>query len=252
MDRDGEVPGSTRDSTWLLWLGLGLTGFWVALQLFYILDIVGFEHFVAEGPPSVGGFLEGAFAPLAFLWLVVGFFLQREELQRSSRAINLQYQEMRRTAEHAEIQARAITGSEMHARQEAFLRLVDLIQKQLASVAGLLFMSSQTVSAGGAIPDDDTATMWTQLGNGDVFVFARGLMAANFRGDGPLDTWTLFWSTPVRTRHSENFMRIFDRMIARAGDCDVDGLLAETLRGSTHGQVYGLMQTSRDRAEPAR
>ena len=56
-----------RDSTWLLRLGLALTVVWVLLQLYYILAIVGFERFVEEGPPSVGGFLEGAFAPLAFL-----------------------------------------------------------------------------------------------------------------------------------------------------------------------------------------
>jgi hypothetical protein len=251
MDANAEELSSTRDSTWLLWLGLGLTTFWVALQLFYIIDIVGVRHFVEEGPPSVGGFLEGAFAPLAFLWLVVGFFLQREELQRSSRAIKLQYNEMRRTAENAEIQSRAIAGSEMHARQEAFLRLVDLIQRQLAAVLGLLFMSSQTVSAGGTTPDEETGAMWTQLGNGDVFVFGRGMMIAHFRGDGPQDTWALFWSTPIRIRHTENFMRIFDRMIERARGCDADGLLAETLRGSTHGQVYDLMEATRSGVEPA-
>ena len=251
LDDELDERNSTRDSTWLLWLGLGLTFFWVGLQLFYIVDIVGFQHFVDEGPPSVGGFLEGAFAPLAFLWLVVGFFLQREELQRSSRAIDLQYREMRRTTEHAEIQARAITGSEMHARQEAFLRVVDLIQRQLASTVGLLFMSSQVVAAGGMVGTEETAAMWAQLGNGDVFVFARGMMGAHFRGDGPEDTWALFWSTPIRTRHSETFMRVFDRMLARASECDTDGLLVETLRGSTHGQIYGLMESTRGLARPA-
>lgn len=251
MNGDLDEHSPTRDSTWLLWLGLSLTAFWVAIQLYYIVDIVGFRHFVEEGPPSVGGFLEGAFAPLAFLWLVIGFFLQREELQRSSRAINLQYQEMRRASEHAEVQARAIAGSEVHARQEAFLRLVQLIHQQLATSLGLLFMSSQTLVAGGAVPDEETAAMWTQLGNGDSFVFGRGMMAAHFRGDGVQDTWALFWSTPIRTRHSENFIRIFDRMIERARGCDVDGLLVETLLGSTHGQIRALMDTVRDLAPPA-
>jgi hypothetical protein len=251
MGSDLDELTSTRDSTWLLWLGLSLTAFWVGTQLYYIVQIVGFDHFVEEGPPSVGGFLEGAFAPLAFLWLVVGFFLQREELQRSSRAINLQYQEMRRTAENAEIQARAIAGTELHARQEAFLRLVQLIHQQLATALGLLFMSSQTVAAGGTVPTEETSAMWTQLGNGDVFVFARGMMGAHFRGDGERDTWALYWSTPIRTRHSENFLRIFDRMIERARSCDTDGLLVETLLGSTHGQIDTLMKTSRAFAAPA-
>ena len=251
MGSDLDELTSTRDSTWLLWLGLSLTAFWVGTQLYYILQIVGFDRFVEEGPPSVGGFLEGAFAPLAFLWLVVGFFLQREELQRSSRAIHLQYQEMRRTAENAEIQARAIHGTELHARQEAFLRLAQLIHQQLATALGLLFMSSQTEAAGGTVSSEETTSMWTQLGNGDVFVFARGMMAAHFRGDGERDTWGLYWSTPIRTRHSENFLRIFDRMIERARSCDSDGLLVETLLGSTHGQIDTLMKNSRAFAAPA-
>ncbi len=251
MGSNLEELTSNRDSTWLLWLGLSLTAFWVAMQLYYIIGIVGFDHFVEEGPPSVGGFLEGAFAPLAFLWLVVGFFLQREELQRSSRAINLQYQEMRRTAENAEIQARAIAGTELHARQEAFLRIAQLIHQQLATSLGLLFLSSQTVTAGGTTPDEATTSMWTQLGNGDVFVFARGMMGAHFRGDGERDTWTLYWSTPIRTRHTENYSRIFERMLERARSCDTDGLLVETLLGSTHGQIHALMQRTRSIATPA-
>jgi hypothetical protein len=64
-----EADDATRDSNWLLRLGLGLTVLWVAAQVYYIVGVVGFDAFVAEGPPSVGGFLEGAFAPLAFLWL---------------------------------------------------------------------------------------------------------------------------------------------------------------------------------------
>lgn len=241
-----------RDSTWLLRLGLALTVVWVLLQLYYILAIVGFEHFVDEGPPSVGGFLEGAFAPLAFLWLVIGFFLQREELQRSSRAIDLQYQEMRRTAEHAEVQARAIAANEQHARQEAFLRVLRLIQQQLGVRAGLLFMSSQTIGAGGAVDDPEQQAMWAALGSGDEGVFARAMMARHFLGDRARDSWTLYWSTPVRTRHSEAYLAIFDRMLERARSCDADGLLVETLRGSTLGQVYDVIAETRAIADPVR
>jgi hypothetical protein len=239
-----------QDSRWLLRLGLALTAFWVAIQLYYILDVVGFRHFVDEGPPSVGGFLEGAFAPLAFLWLVIGFFLQREELQRSSRAIDLQYQEMRRATEHADAQARAIAANEMHARQEAFLRVADLIHQQLGSTLGLLTMSSQMVDNGGTLDSAGAQVLWSALGNGDRFVFARTMMGAHFRGDRGADTWALFWSTPIRTRHTQAYSTLFDRMLDRARDCDRDGLLVETLLGSTHGQIYGLMQESRSFRPP--
>lgn len=239
-----------RDSNWLLRLGLGLTVFWVLLQLYYIVRVVGFESFVEEGPPSVGGFLEGAFAPLAFLWLVIGFFLQREELQRSSRSIDMQYQEMRRATQQAELQSSAIAANEMHSRQEAFLRIAELIQQQLSGVLGQLYMSSQAVAAGGTISTEVIQTMWSAQGGGDRYVFGRGLIGAHFQGDRGRETWALFWSTPIRTRHSSRFVDVFERMLERARSCDTDGLLVETLLGSVHGQVYALMKDSRNLAEP--
>ena len=41
-------------------------------------------------------------------------------------------------------------------------------------------------------------------------------------------------------------------MIERARDCDSDGLLVETLLGSTHGQIRALMQQTRAFAPPVR
>lgn len=246
------APGhdDLRDSNWLLRLGVGLTVFWVILQLYYILQVVGFQSFVEEGPPSVGGFLEGAFAPLAFLWLVIGFFLQREELQRSSRAIDLQYHEMRRATEQAELQARAIAANELHSRQEAFLRLAELIHQQLAATLGQLLMSSQTIASGGSLTPEQVQAMWAALGNGDFFVFGRGVLGAHLQGDRAGESWTLLWSTPIRTRHSDRFLEVFGRMLERARNCDTDGLLVETLLGSVHGQVYQLLQTTRSLAPP--
>jgi hypothetical protein len=239
-----------RDSNWLLRLGIGLTVFWVALQAYYIVDVVGFQHFVDEGPPSVGGFLEGAFAPLAFLWLVIGFFLQREELQRSSHSIDLQYQEMRRATEQAEVQARAIAANEMHSRQEAFLRVVELIQQQLSGTLGQLYMSSQAIAAGGKLSTEEIQALWSAQGGGDRYVFGRALIGTHFQGDRGRDTWTLFWSTPIRTRHTTRFLEIFDRMLEQARDCDTNGLLVDTLLGSVHGQVYALMRDTRSIAPP--
>lgn len=60
-----------------------------------------------------GDFIAGAFAPLAFFWLVRGFYqqgkgleqnsealrLQAEELQKSTEALNLQVVELKSTAE---------------------------------------------------------------------------------------------------------------------------------------------------------
>jgi hypothetical protein len=169
---------------------------------------------------------------------VIGFFLQREELQRSSRAIDLQYQEMRRSAEQAEVQA--------------FLRVAEQVDQRLGATLGLLFMSSQSIAAGGDRSDEEIQANWSALGTGDRFAFGRAMMSARFRADTEQEIWALFWSTPIRTRHSETFIEVFESMIQRARACDADGLLVETLRGSTHGRIYDVMQQSRGFAPPVR
>ena len=243
------VPEEPTD--WLVWMGLVLTAVWLGLGLLYVFGIVGMARWIGEGPPAVGSFLEGVVSPVAFLWLVIGYFIQRKELARSNRAIYLQYLAMLRTAEHAETQARAIAANEMHARQDGFLQILDLLQQQLETALGMLFMSSQSEAAGGDVPREELQQMWTQLGTGDETVFARGMMGAHFRGDRGRDTWALFWSTPIRAMHSERFVATFERTLERAAACDASGMLVETLLGSTHGQIYELMRTRRDGTAPA-
>ncbi len=50
-------------------------------------------------PNEVGDFLSGAFAPLAFLWLVLGFFQQGKELRNSSEALQMQGRELQQSVE---------------------------------------------------------------------------------------------------------------------------------------------------------
>ena len=66
---------SSRD--WRIWFGVASTAFWLWLGGLYVTMVVGFGDFVRQPADAIGGFLEGAFAPLAFLWLVIGFFLQQ-------------------------------------------------------------------------------------------------------------------------------------------------------------------------------
>jgi hypothetical protein len=132
------LPGARRTRDWRVWLGLGLTALWLFLGLRYVELVIGWDRFAAQPADALGSFLEGAFAPLAFLWLVIGFFLQHKELAGNNEAIRLQYREMRRSAEQAEIQARAIAASELHQRQETLLLVWTLVRQQLGSISGLL------------------------------------------------------------------------------------------------------------------
>lgn len=46
---------------------------------------------------ELGDFLGGVASPLAFLWLVLGFFQQSREIRLSGKALHLQAQEMKRS-----------------------------------------------------------------------------------------------------------------------------------------------------------
>ena len=88
---------------WRIWLGLGLTASWLLLGAVYIEQEFGWSNFSHLPAAEMGSFLEGAFAPLAFLWLVIGYFLQRKELEQNTQALRAQSEEIQRTAEQAVI-----------------------------------------------------------------------------------------------------------------------------------------------------
>ncbi len=223
-----------------------MTGLWIFLGFEYIDGVVGWAEFAGQPAEALGGFLEGAFAPLAFLWLVIGFFLQQRELSLNTEAIRGQYEELRRAAEHAEVQSRAISANELHQRQETFLMVADRVSHQLASISGLLFMSSQTAGDQPNVDRELASEYWRRLGSGDPEVFSRQMMALHFslKGEGSSD-YDLHWGTEIRTRHSNHFLEVFERMIRSAEGCDPDEIIRGAILGSGHGQLFGFTKESR-------
>lgn len=152
---------------------------------------------------------------------------------------------MQKSAEQAEIQARAIHANELHARQDTFVDLYALVNRQLGVIAGLLYFSSQGAGLGGTVPAEKIGELWTQLGSGDSEVFVRGLLGLG-AALSPRETYELFFSTPVRTRHSEAFTAAFGRLLRAAEACDPDGLIRDAILGSGSGRLYALMTRLRD------
>jgi hypothetical protein len=194
--------------------------------------VVGWTDFARQNAPSLGSFLEGAFAPLAFLWLVVGFFLQQKQLTENTRTIQMQLAEMRRTAEQAEIQSRAIAADELHSRQDTFMRLVAMVKEQLGNLGG--FIATSHLEGG-----DEMVELWESVGKGDDGAFSRRIIWWCWTGEVlPPD---LFYGTEPRVRHSRLFIRAFERLRRSASQCDPDGMISEALDDSFHGAVYRLM-----------
>ncbi|WP_343081229.1 hypothetical protein [Ostreiculturibacter nitratireducens] len=76
----------------------------VVVTLIYLLMVFGlvcvfWEKFATLPPNAWGDFLAGSVGPLALAWVVLGFFLQGQELRNSVEALKLQTQELRASVE---------------------------------------------------------------------------------------------------------------------------------------------------------
>jgi len=223
-------------------MSMGLTLVWLAMGVLYISGVVGWPTFVQQQAPEMGSFLEGAFAPLAFLWLVVGFFLQQQQLEQNTQSIRAQLVEMRRAAEQAEVQSRAIEADELHSRQDTFLRVAGMVNEQLGTIGGFLVTSKLMEEVDAVVGGGGLTDLWSQTGQGDHAAFDRKIFSMIYSGaDEPS---TLFWGTEIRSNHSRQFVRTFDRLLEHAGRCDPDGIIADALRDGPHGRICRLMRES--------
>jgi hypothetical protein len=236
LDLDSQKQGAD----WRTRFGLVITAGWLVLGLLYISVVVGWTDFVFQQAPALGSFLEGAFAPLAFLWLVVGFFLQQQLLQENTRTIQAQLEQMRRTNAQVEAQTQAIAADELHSRQDTFLRVNDLVSEQLGIIAGWI-VTSYTASS------EETAAQWRRMGAGDHTAFSIDIIRRCLTGE--IEARELLHGTEIRASHTRRFIDAFEQLLASAGECDPYDLIVTALRDGTHGRVYRIMIESRP--EPA-
>lgn len=203
-----------------------ITFLWFCFLFVYIAKNVGWGSFLDLSIEEMGTFLEGAFAFLAFLWLVIGLFIQQSVLAENN-------EELRRNNLHSEKQTQAIAATEMNARQETFFKIAESTRRQLGSISGLLFISSQGPVGNNNYTSEDLAEIWKQFAGGDVEVFSR--LFLTMQAVGEVDFCDLFYGTDIRKVHTENFLVGYDRLIELAKNCDTDNIILDTLIYSAHG-----------------
>lgn len=209
-----------------IWFGLVTTFVWVMLGFVYISSNIGWASFVSLPIDEMGTFLEGAFAPLAFLWLVIGLFIQQTVLAENNR-------ELRRTNLQSEKQTQAIAATELNARQETFFKIAENTRKQLGAITGLLFISSQGPAGDGNYTSEQISEIWQQYASGDYEVFSRLFLTMSANPDVSLKD--LLYGTDIRRRHTNNFIVGFDRLLKLARECDTDHIIQDALIYSGHG-----------------
>lgn len=218
---------------WRIWLGIIVTFVWLVGGGWYVSIVTDASPGGMLSLDTLGNFLEGAFAPLAFLWLVIGLFIQQRELANNTEAL-------RRTSDQSEKQTQAIAATEMNARQETFFKIKENVYHQLGGITGMLFASSQGPAGDGAMSRELMDDYFNQLAAGDCEVFARQFLSIDMIGEGGLTR--LFFGTKLRQKHCDNYMRTFERLCRLAKNCDVDGIIEDSLMQTAFGLLYRRMQ----------
>lgn len=217
---------------WRVALGTIITLVWMAMGVVYLFGKVGWVNFVNLPTADIGSFLEGAFAPLAFLWLVIGHFMQQKEITANTEAIRNQQ----------EITAR----QELHAQRDSYFKLTTLVNEQLGSIAAFHYMSVVGPSGTAELSMEEFLRLRSEA-SADSGLFVRKMLELALRyRDEDDGVQTLFFGTDIRTRHSTNFVNIFEKILKLAHAVDHDELVSDALlQGSPAGMLYRVIRTVR-------
>lgn len=150
---------------------------------------------MSMAPNAWGDFFAGCFAPLAFLWLVLGYLQQGEELRLSTEALRLQAEELRNSVE----QQRALVEVSRHqveSEREALLQ-----ERALRDEEAKPLWSFET--SGGAFRGDGHCTYNIGLSNtGNI---ASAVLVTLTRSSEQIDR--LLWS-PVFNKGDHQIVRV--------------------------------------------
>ena len=215
---------------WRVALGMVLTTAWITAGFSYLLFVVGWYNFVHLPTGDIGSFLEGAFAPLAFLWLVIGHFMQQKEITANTKAISLQEKSARRL--------------EIHSRRDSYFKLLTLVQDQLGSIASFHYISVMGSTGKGTMTPEEFAEGRALLGTGDHTFFMRLMINEMFNiRNEPGEVDDFYFGTDIRKRHTENYVHTFEKLLNAAREIDTDEMICNALLyGSASGTLYRMIK----------
>lgn len=239
MSNKSDDTELNRGLDWRVLFGISITAVWILAGLTYLLGKIGFENFVNLPTGDIGSFLEGAFAPLAFLWLVIGHFMQQSEISANTKAVQLQEQSAKR--------------QELHSQRNSYFKLLGLVQNQLGSIAGFHYISIVGMTGTQEVSADDYATMRAEsASDSELFVRLMVRMAAQ-NSDDPEKIQEMLFSTEIRSRHSRNFEQTFEKLLKSARVVDQDDMVVNALLyGSASGMWYRVIRAAqgKERIDP--
>lgn len=110
----------------LIFIGAELTALYLIGLL--IICLLYIDHKKVLTLNEIGDFLAGAFAPLAFFWMVITILMQGKELKLQREELELQRMELAKTSEQMARQGDLMEGQQ----------LIELREKRMSEIEGLL------------------------------------------------------------------------------------------------------------------
>lgn len=124
--------------------------FWIgiAISALYVIGLAITIHGLGLTPMSswneFGDFLAGAFSPIAFLWLILGYLQQQRELQQNTRALEIQAEELKNSVEQYKEMVK-VANEQLEADRSMALQqneLLELENKPDISFSGFSWLMS--------------------------------------------------------------------------------------------------------------
>lgn len=210
-------------------VGIVLTALWLGFGAFYVSRSVGWHAFLQQPLDIMGNFFEGAFAPLLFLWIVIGFFLQQRDIAENAKNIGIQAQQT---------------------QLNTFLSLSTIVLEKLGVISGHIYMATHGPAAGGPETEESSSQLWMKF-HSDERIFIRKLLEYGSAVEEPktLKPEVYFGNARVK-RHTEDYIRTFEKLITDAETCDPDYVLRDALlTGTAQGVMYRTIMDAKMQLE---
>lgn len=237
--------------------GLGLTLAWLAAGVAYVVFEIGLPAFMSWTAANYADFSLGLFAPLVFLWLVIGYIQQGQELAHSRQLLQQQQNELlnysdrikentdalaKQTADlkpvldNTKIQAAVIRDQEVQARRETLMRVVDVVFDDLEYLLDSIedgvpefddaFVNSLWVEQDKTGDDVDRRYRCRFIGDSAQYVAVETRFREALEAESPAGVSIL------------HFAMQFGALIEEARKVDIDHLVRESLIRSRIGRCY--------------
>lgn len=232
-------------------LGLALTFGYFGVVIW--LTASGEDRFKELKPNEIGDFMAGTFAPVAFLWLVIGYFLQAIELKQNSESLMQQAAEMKSAVEQASVQAKAASANEGYARLSLVSSTRTRYEEMLGKLAGKIYgphvdrVSRETAIGYEVVAADATLPYWQRFSAGDKEVFVELVWSEFGTRNGVMACQSRI-GVPEFERLTSSYLNAFQEFMRTLGDLGQSALIAEYQEETAYGHLATAIEL-RDKCE---